>query len=269
MAGFKDVINNLDTMSVRDLAKILRECMANDFDEVIRTLQENREKILGLVQSIIPKCSLGDLGVLLYTIHIANADIYEDLVDILIMYKSQIIDKIPRTEMLEIGEFLGGISHSEKCLVLINPIVEIIRNRIGTYDIHKISEFITYLSVAKKQVAMHILTQILSEIEASFSRSFPDVSLNDIALFISSIGKINRKEGIRILEKYNEKISSLFARKLESLSTDDIASFLLLMAQLDISYVEELLSKYQNEIEAVCGESAKTIVSFIDKIKEI
>jgi len=262
------VIKKIDKISIMEFSKLLRNAMTSDFEHVVSVLFENKDKISEFFISHIRDTSLGELGVFLYTLYLANKDVFEHVVGVLNEYREQIVSKAGEASISEIAEFLCGISFNEGSMDLARPIIELITRRIEEFSLQDLGEFLTYLSIAEKNFVRDVLSMLKPGTEKLISKYIVDASLNDIAVFFSSVSKIDRSEGIELLNKHRDKIMELFAQRLSSSSIDDVSSFLLLIAQVDVSLVEELLEGHRDELERRFGDAIKTIEMFIRRIPQ-
>ena len=267
--GLVECLENLDAVSIAQLSEAMRDAASNDLKKAMEIISKNCERIVDFFEKQIPNTSLGEIGVFLYTIHTIGPEVFRLTVKVLLKYRDMIILRSRQSGILEVAEFLSGISFAEDILDFIRHIVSTLKADIGKHDIHEIGEFLACLSIAEPSIVREILFGIISSVERMLHRWIVEGSLNDIALFFSSVGKIDKKTGIRLLRMFKKDILSVFDRRYASCTIDDLTSFILLMAQVDISFVDEVLEKYGGVLEARYGKELSIVKSLVKRIRQL
>lgn len=268
MGKLGKLIKKLERLSITEFSKHIRDALTSNFENVHDFLEQNKDKIIGFILAHIQESSLGEIGVLLYTLYVANKDVFLEIVRELVKFKDKIIPKVESASISEIAEFLSGLSFGEDIYKLADPTIDIVSKNIGKYTLHDIGEFMVYLGLADKNFANYTMSKILGSLNEVFSEFLENAPLDDIALFFSGISKIYSEKSTELLNSYKEKILDIFESKIENSDPEEITGFLLLMAQVNQEFVREIFEKYREQLKEKLGETMKTVETLLERIEK-
>lgn len=261
IAILKKALKNIDKLSIHEFSLSLRRSLTGDFQQVDDLLRANKDKLLQFASKHLSKARLDEIGRFLYVLHVASPEVFKSIVNTIREKKSILLSKVRAAKISEVAEFLSGISYGENIEMLVRLVMNMIREQKIMQSLGSINDFITYLGLAKRDIASNVLTMLLSDIERDILEILKGSSLKDIAIFFNSVNKIDRDLGIKVLNKYREILLDVFSEKIVSTPLEEIFSSIMLIAQVDAIFAKDILTK---NLQAI-GDRAPELLKFIAK----